>query len=145
MSLSITFYVEGEVLVSSGIFIRENGMTVEISESEWNEKFPRQEPARLNKISQGYVWDGNVTGNLSRMAQEAGVYSCLWDLAYETAKPKNLVPVLEAGIKKLKDNPEFFEQFNPPNGWGTYEGFVVFLMNYKEACEMYPEAEIYIN
>lgn len=45
--MSLDVYLKTGVMVSttgSGIFVRENGQTKEISRSEWDEKFPGREP-----------------------------------------------------------------------------------------------------
>ena len=63
----------------SGIFIRENGQTKEISEEEWNQKFPDREPVKVTLDEESdYVYSANITHNLTKMADEAGIYECLW-------------------------------------------------------------------
>jgi hypothetical protein len=92
------------------------------------------------------VFSANITHNLSKMAEEAGIYYCLWrpeELNITIAK--QLINPLRIGLKKMKDNPEKFKAFNPPNGWGTYEHFVPWLEEYINACEAYPEANIKVN
>lgn len=49
------------------------------------------------------------------------------------AKPK-----LEFALKELLGNKLYYEQMNPPNGWGNYETFVEFIKNLISACEEYP-------
>tara|TARA_R110000850_G_scaffold81058_1_gene174401 strand:+ start:261 stop:590 length:330 start_codon:yes stop_codon:yes gene_type:complete len=89
------------------------------------------------------LWDNNITGNLSQMANEVGVYECLWNP--DTDRPaKYLIPNLEKSLKELKDNPTYYKKFNPSNGWGTYEGLVEFLTNYLEACHSFGLAYIQI-
>jgi hypothetical protein len=45
-------------------------------------------------------------------------------------------------LKELKERPEYYKEFNPANGWGSYEGLVKFTENYLKACREYPETEI---
>ena len=89
------------------------------------------------------VFEANITHNLTGMASEAGIYKSLW--RPEESKwftGKDIVKNLEKGLKKLKDKPEKFEQFNAPNGWGMYEHFVPFVEEVLDACKQYPNATI---
>ena len=52
--------------------------------------------------------------------------------------------LVEKGLADLKARPEYFEQFNSPNGWGMYENFVPFVSEYLEALKEYPEAKIQV-
>lgn len=90
-----------------------------------------------------YLYDANITHNLGEMAQEAGIYYALWrpeEISMTTAG--DIIELLEKGLVDLKARPEFFEKFNSPNGWGTYEHFVPFVEKYLEACKRYPKAII---
>ena len=82
MSLDIYFYSPGELgSPGSGIFIREEGQTRQITEAEWDQRHPDREPIRYPRAAREappYVWHGNITHNLARMAQAAGVYEALW-------------------------------------------------------------------
>lgn len=89
------------------------------------------------------VFDINITHNLARMANEAGLYRALWkpeDMAVSRAK--ELTPFLEAGLKRLKEDPVHFKRFNPKNGWGDYEGLVKVVEAYLRACKNNPDARI---
>lgn len=133
------------------ILIRENGSIREISRDEWNKRFPGQEPVMVNSNSVGEniktVFDGNITHNLSRMADEAVLYLALWrpeDLSIShLPKAKDLIFLLESGLAALKERPDFYRQFNPKNGWGTYEGLVDFVERYLDACKAYPDADVH--
>jgi len=92
------------------------------------------------------VYTANITHNLNTMANEAGIYYHLWrpeEIGLTTAK--ELIEPLEKGLELLKKEPERFEQFNPENGWGNYEGLVKFVENYLDACRDLPEARIEIS
>ena len=92
------------------------------------------------------VYDANITHNLGKMASEAGIYEALWrpeEIGKTNAS--EIVELLEKGLTDLKSKPEYFEQFNSPNGWGMYENFVLFVEKYLEACKEYPEADIYVS
>lgn len=89
------------------------------------------------------VYDRNITHNLGKMADKAGIYECLWrpeEIGIKYAK--DLITPLTEGLKKLKENPEYFKQFNSPNGWGMYEHLVPFVERYLEACVENPDAEV---
>lgn len=133
---------------SSGIFIRENGETKEITVQEWNEKFPDKDPVKLQ--SQQYetdeVYSANITHNLGKMAEEVKIYKYLWrpdELGI--TKAKELIEPLREGLHKLKLEPDKYREFNPDNGWGTYEVLVKFVENYLNACYNYPNAEVSVS
>ena len=65
---------------SSGIFIRENGQTKEITQEEWNAKNPDREPVKFKQeeTETNEVYSANITHNLNTMADEAGIYKHLW-------------------------------------------------------------------
>ena len=88
----------------------------------------------------------NITHNLGKMAGEAGIYKALWRPEEIEAKyAKDIIEIVEKGLADLKARPEYFEQFNSPNGWGMYEHFVPFVEKYLQALKEYPDAEIYIS
>ena len=89
------------------------------------------------------VFDANITHNLSKMAEEAGIYKHLWrpdEIEIKTAA--ELIEPLKAGLQKMKDNPEHFKSFDAENGWGTYDDFVPWIEKYLAACEENPDAEV---
>lgn len=132
----------------SGIFVREAGQTKEISQEEWDARSPGREPVRVvtHDEDSTEVYTANITHNLGRMAGEAGLYEHLWcpeELHYTHAH--ELIPGLQQGLARLQSDPDHFRQFNPRNGWGTYEGLVAFVRNYLRACETYPDAHIQVS
>lgn len=89
------------------------------------------------------VFTTGTTHNLTTMASHAGIYEAIWrpdEHGYE--KAGDIIPLLEQGLKRLKEDKEYFEQFNPPNGWGTYEGFVSFVEELLNNCKEYPNTYI---
>jgi hypothetical protein len=42
----------------------------------------------------------------------------------------------------MVENRKKLLPFNPANGWGSYDGFVPWLIKYKEACEDNPGCKI---
>lgn len=112
------------------------------------------------------VYDSNITHNLGLMAQKAGLYEALWrpymlhkewkdnflddeqeDMFEEgvTMYAKDIISKIEEGLKDLKRKPEYFEEFNSPNGWSKYEHFIPFVENYLNACKEYPEAIVKVS
>lgn len=149
----------------SGIFVRENGSIREITREEWNEKFPGQEPIvyrpENDSSDSSECYHANITHNLTDMAKEAGIYEALWrpyrlktketfasydeERAFEegcAVYAREIIPLLEKGLNELINRPDYYEQFNASNGWGTYIQFVDFVRNYLTACIKYPNAII---
>lgn len=90
------------------------------------------------------VYSANITHNLGEMAEKAGIYYALWrPEEIEKTKAKDIIELLEKGLDDLKSRPDYFEQFNSPNGWGMYEHFVPFVEEYLNACKENPECDIY--
>jgi len=91
-----------------------------------------------------WVFERNITHNLAMMADKAGVYYALWHPEKkEYVCAKDIVQLLENGLKKLKKRPKYFRKFDAPNGWGVYEHFVPFVEEVLIACKEYPNAKIY--
>ncbi len=147
MSLDAYLTLKGAQTPSgSGIFIRENGATIEISEEEWNKRNPDREPVKVKLEETDIVWSGNITHNLGKMAEAAACYECLWhpeELGIKSAK--YMASHLAFGIDKLIAEPDYYKTFNPKNGWGTYEVFLSFMWGYFGACIKYPDAEISVS
>jgi hypothetical protein len=88
----------------------------------------------------------NITHNLGRMADEAGIYRALWrpdENGITTAA--QMIDPLRAGLSRLEAEPEHFKQFNASNGWGMYEHFVPFVRRVLEACQEYPTALVRVS
>lgn len=92
------------------------------------------------------VFNLNITHNLNEMAKAAGIYKHLWrpeELGIKFAM--FLTQPLAEGYKQLVQNPDKFENFNPPNGWGDHDGLVRFVGKYLLACIAYPEAIVSVD
>lgn len=148
MSLDITLICSIPVKrMSTGVFVRREGKTVELTKAEAEEAFPGTS-VEEHEIETNEVWSGNITHNLAEMAVEVGqqFYEALWrpeDL--DTKTPLPLLPILRAGIQKLEANPKHFKAFNPDNGWGTYEQLLQFAKDYEDACRLHPTATIEVS
>ena len=86
-------------------------------------------------------WNANITHNLGKMANYIPVgnttlYMVCWrpeEINITTVK--ELLPLLIEGIHYMIDHRKELLQYNSPNGWGIYDDFMKFLLNYKQACE----------
>jgi hypothetical protein len=90
-----------------------------------------------------HVFSRNITHNLNKMADAAGLYQAIWhpeELGF--TKAKQLIKPLKAGLKLLKSDPEKFRAFDAPNGWGNYVTLVDFVEKYLAACIAWPNATI---
>lgn len=149
MSLDIYLTLPKDSLVEtkergSGIFVRRNGQTVEISRAEWDELNPGIEPVIYRgSDATGGIWHGNITHNLNLMAMKAYLYHALWrPEELQITRAGDLIPLLSEGLKRLQKDPNYYKIFNPANGWGTYETLVSFVECYLEACTKFPEATV---
>ena len=89
-------------------------------------------------------YSSNITHNLNKMASEAGIYEALWRPdEIGITKAAQLIEPLREGLAILTSDRLRFERLNPANGWGSYEGLVVFVRDYLRACQEYPESEVH--
>jgi hypothetical protein len=150
--MSLDVYLETDTpqppQFTSGIFVREGGSNREISREEWDAKFPGKEPFVLSQPQRERcdVFSANITHNLVRMAEAAGIYQACWRPEEVGAtKAKDIIPALETGLTALKADPAHFQQLNSENGWGMYENFVPWVERYLAACEANPDATIRVS
>lgn len=103
----------------------------------------------LTQVQPTQVFEHNITHNLTKMASQVALsngknlYEVLWrpdEHGFQYAK--DIADLLDEGWNILQADPEFFSQFNPDNGWGSYEGLCIFVYEYRNACWNNPEAEI---
>ena len=143
MSLDVYLETNETVPADAKIYIREDGQNREISREEWEKKFPGTEPVVVVEQESNEVYSANITHNLNRMADEAGIYKHLWrpdEIGIDQAE--GLVEPLGIGLALLKSDPERFKKHNPKNGWGDYDGLVRFVENYLVACKECPQARV---
>lgn len=100
----------------------------------------------LSAMRKTEVYSANITHNLGKMAEEAGIYQHLWrpeELGIKQAG--ELIMPLRAGLELLKSDPKRFKKFDSPNGWGLYVHFVPFVEKYLEACEQNPDSTVEVS
>ena len=89
------------------------------------------------------VFDANITHNLGRMAEEAGVYKVLWRGPENgIEKAEQLIVPLQEAVESMTSNPAHYRTFDAENGWGTYKHFLPWLQKLLAACEEWPEAKV---
>lgn len=131
----------------SAIFIRENGRTKKISRPEWDKLHPDREPV-VCKIESDprEVFHGNITGNLYPMANAAGCALLFWEPAeMNVSNAASAIPHLEKALSYIIRHRTELEQFNPGNGWGSYDTLLQFTCEYLDACRSFPTAIVSIS
>jgi hypothetical protein len=92
------------------------------------------------------MYEANITHNLGRMAEAAGIYEHLWrPEEIGITKAFELIEPLTEGLQRLRDNPDHYKQFGPSNGWGSYDGLVDWVGRYLVACKDNPDGEIEVS
>ena len=129
----------------TGVFIRENGKNKELTVEEVREKFPNA-VVEENEFETECVFDANITHNLNKMADEAGIYEACWrPEEIGVTKASDIIPILEKGFEDMRARPEHFKKFDSENGWGTYKDFLPWVESYLNACRKYPDAIIEVS
>ena len=92
------------------------------------------------------LYDANITHNLNQMAMQAGIYWPIWrpdESGIETAREVH--DSSYAGVWDMLMRPEYYRRFDAANGWGKYENFMPWLVDYMRACRAFPLAKIEIS
>ena len=104
-------------------------------------------------------WSANITHNLGNMANHIPVWlgnGVKTTLYYICWRPEEIRPAIKVntdtilagliqGINYMLLYRKELLQYESPNGWGTYNGFMKFLLNYKQACEDNTDCEIEVS
>lgn len=88
---------------------------------------------------------GNITHNLTEMAEAAGLYEAMWrpeDIKAGVVTGRDVLPLLEDGIAWLVAHKEEAEKLNPENGWGDYDCLLATARAYRDVCRQYPGGRI---
>jgi hypothetical protein len=74
------------------------------------------------------------------------LYDILWRPdEHEMKFARDIAELLDEGWNILMSDPKHFKDFNPENGWGSYEGLCDFVYKYRNACWDNPDAELSIS
>ena len=100
----------------------------------------------LNDEAGNKLYWRNITHNLGKMAEEAGIYKHLWRPdEHGITHARQLIEPLTAGVALLSTQKARFEAFNSPNGWGMWEHFLPFCADYLQACRDHPDALVRVS
>ena len=100
----------------------------------------------LTEVREVTIYDRNITHNLGKMAEEAGIYQHLWrPEEIGITKAEQLIKPLREGLYLLLSDPERFKRFEPTNRWGDYYGLIDFVREYLAACEENPNALVSVS
>ena len=133
-------------VVTGVIYIREAGETRRITRAEWNRRYPGREPVTVTIDDAGVLYEANITHNLAKMAYEAGLYEVIWEPnEHGINKARQLIEPIQSGLNALIAEPYHYQQFNPPNGWGSYNMFVPWVKRYLDACRANPDADVSVS
>ena len=92
------------------------------------------------------VFSSNITHNLAEMAREAGIYNAVWRPDENgITHARQVIEPLTKGVLDMTERKEHYQQFDSPNGWGTYDRFVPWCAEYLKACILNPNATIDIS
>lgn len=150
MSLDIYLYAntDSQPTHHQGIIFFDGMGLKELTQQEWEQRFPDKEPtlSTIYADTSQCVFHANITHNLATMARYAGLYRALWrPEELQAVKAGNLIKILEFGLTALKERPQHYKNYNPPNGWGSYEALVEVVQNYLLACKAYRSAKIVVS
>jgi hypothetical protein len=121
-------------------------LAAELLRTNGFDEFATEIECRHDCSEREYLCDLNVTHNLNRMAEAAGIYKHLWRPdEIEITKASQLIAPLQAGLQKLVADSDYYKRFNPENGWGSYDGFVRFVQAYLAACQENPTADVHVS
>lgn len=132
--MSLDFYVN---IPEQTYYTRENGSTV-------------SKPMPDCYYERQHI--GNITHNLNKMAMHVPVsdtltlYNVLWRPDESDLKTTDdILEYVTIGVKYLIDHKEELLQYNPDNGWGSYEGLLTFSRRVGSACLFHPHCEIEVS
>jgi len=107
----------------------------------------------LREMQPVKVFDSNITHNLGKMAGEVKLsngmtlYDVLWrpDEQEGLKQGRDVLQLLSEGLSILLQDHLHFKQYNPINGWGSYDTLIKLVYLYRNACIEFPDAEIEVS
>ena len=136
MSLDLTISTKKKYKkTGTGIWVRDGGMTREITSlEEARSRFPGKD-IKLNTYETDEFWTGNMTHNLGKMAGHVNTTEglTLYDLLWEPAEHgfsivnQEWIEGIMLGYLEVRKRKKELLKYNPPNGWGSYEVLLGFM------------------
>lgn len=68
--------------------------------------------------------DANITWNVRKIIEKSTGLE--WKNCQNNGLCVDVIPKIEAGLRKLEQTPDSFKEYEAPNGWGTVEGTIQF-------------------
>ena len=94
----------------------------------------------------GEYYEANITHNLTKMADAAGIYEHVWrPEEIGISKAFQLIEPLGNALTDMVLRADYYKQFNSPNRWGLYEHFLPWLADYYAACKANPDGNISVS
>lgn len=94
----------------------------------------------------GLCFEANITHNLNKMAEAAGIYKELWrPEEIGITKAGQLIEPLSRGLTDMALRADYYKQFDAANGWGLYEHFLPWIADYLAACIANPDGDISVS
>lgn len=75
--------------------------------------------------------DANITWNVRKIIEKSTGLE--WKNCQNNGLCVDVIPKIEAGLRRLEQNPDSFKEYEAPNGWGTVEGTIQFFRRIIEA------------
>ena len=80
-------------------------------------------------------------GNNIYIANTLTLYDILWrGNEHNIIQAKEIIPYVKEGLNKLMNNIRFYQQFDPPNGYGNIYSLIRFCIILITNCKENPEA-----
>lgn len=75
--------------------------------------------------------DANITWNARKIIKKSTGLG--WKNCQNNGLCVDVIPKIEAGLRRLEQNPDSFKEYEAQNGWGTVEGTIQFFRRILEA------------
>lgn len=109
-------------------------------------KWVSYDKGKTHEVEDEELFSANITHNLGKMADKAGIYYTCWrPEEIGATRARDILPLLEKGYADMIAQPEYYKQFDSPNGWGTYLDFLPWVKEYMNACRAFPDADISVD
>ena len=75
--------------------------------------------------------DANITWNVRKIIEKSTGLE--WKNCQNNGLCVDVIPKIDAGLRRLEQNPGSFKKYEAPNGWGTVKGTIQFFRRIIEA------------